>query len=77
MSAQKICALVPTFNNPLTIARVARELLARGLEVVIVDDGSEEPGRNAAAEVAAEEGVHLLARAQNGVRGVDKGSGVR
>jgi glycosyltransferase involved in cell wall biosynthesis len=77
MSPQKICALVPTFNNPLTIAKVTRDLRARGLEVVIVDDGSEEPGRRAAADLAGEEGVHLLVRDVNGGKGAAVQDGFR
>ncbi len=33
--------VVPTYNNPKTIARVAQDVVACGYELVIVDDGSD------------------------------------
>lgn len=35
------CALIPIYNHKNTIARTVRSLLAQGLPVIIVDDGSD------------------------------------
>ena len=39
---QKTIVIVPTYNNPKTIVRVADDVLANGYELVIVDDGSDQ-----------------------------------
>lgn len=36
-----VTALVPTYNNPLTIKKVAFDILEHGYNLIIVDDGSE------------------------------------
>lgn len=41
------CALVPTYNNPITVRRVVETIRSHGLEVVLIDDGSDEAGRDA------------------------------
>lgn len=64
-----ICAIVPTYNNPITVERVVDKLLSQGLDVVLVDDGSNEPGRAAARSAGARPGVHLLRREKNGGKG--------
>lgn len=46
-------AIVPAFNEAATVAKVVRELLAVGLEVVVVDDGSEDQTRSAALRAGA------------------------
>lgn len=64
-----ICAVVPTYNNPITVERVVEKLLSQGLEVVLVDDGSDEPCRAAAQKAGNRAGVHLLRREKNGGKG--------
>lgn len=41
MKKDDIVVVVPTYNNPLTIANVANDVLSRGYKLIIVDDGSE------------------------------------
>lgn len=41
MKKDDIVVVVPTYNNPLTIANVAKDVLSRGYKLIIVDDGSE------------------------------------
>lgn len=64
-----VCAIVPTYNNPITVERVVQKLLSQGLDVVLVDDGSSEAGAAAAARAGSQEGVHLLRREKNGGKG--------
>lgn len=37
---RKIIVVIPTYNNPKTIAKVAQDVLDSGYELIIVDDGS-------------------------------------
>lgn len=46
-------ALVPTFDNPLTIAATVEGIRARGLPVIVVDDGSGPEGERACAQSGA------------------------
>lgn len=65
----RLCAIVPTYNNPLTVGRVVARLLSQGLAVILIDDGSTEAGAEVARAAGKEEGVHLLRREQNGGKG--------
>lgn len=40
MKKDDIVVVVPTYNNPLTIANVANDVLSHGYRLIIVDDGS-------------------------------------
>ena len=40
------CAVIPTFDNPLTVAGVVEEVRRHLGEVIVVDDGSRGPGRD-------------------------------
>jgi predicted LPLAT superfamily acyltransferase/uncharacterized protein (DUF2062 family) len=43
----RLCICIPTFNNPQTVAKVARETLERTrFPVLIIDDGSDQPVRD-------------------------------
>lgn len=37
-----IAVVIPTYNNPKTIKAVAKDVVAHGYEVIVVDDGSDE-----------------------------------
>ena len=63
------CALVPTYDNPLTIRRVVERIRAFLPEVVVVDDGSAEPGREAVAALGREGLAHVHRRERNGGKG--------
>ncbi|MFT7677411.1 MAG: glycosyltransferase involved in cell wall biosynthesis [Planctomycetota bacterium] len=41
------CALVPTYDNPLTVRAVIERIHAAGLDVILIDDGSHKPGLEA------------------------------
>lgn len=71
------CAIVPTFENPLTVRRVVEGIRGHGLEVLLVDDGSAEPGRRVCAEVAAEGLAVLVRRERNGGKGAAVMDGFR
>jgi glycosyltransferase involved in cell wall biosynthesis len=58
----RFCALVPTYDNPLTIQPVVDRIREYVSDVVVVDDGSTEPGRRAveALGVSGRAHVHRL-----------------
>ncbi|QIR75773.1 glycosyltransferase family 2 protein [Sulfurospirillum diekertiae] len=41
MKKDDIVVVIPTYNNPLTIEKVAQDVLTHGYALIIVDDGSE------------------------------------
>lgn len=59
------CALIPTYDNPSTVAEVVRGA-RRHLPVIVIDDGS---GPEAAAILRALPGVHLVRHARNRGKG--------
>ncbi len=65
----RACALIPTYDNPDTIARVVEKVRRWLPDVIVVDDGSAEPGRRAAAALAALPGVRVVRREPNGGKG--------
>ncbi|ARU49859.1 glycosyltransferase family 2 protein [Sulfurospirillum diekertiae] len=40
MKKDDIVVVIPTYNNPLTIEKVAQEVLTQGYALIVVDDGS-------------------------------------
>ena len=71
------CVLIPTYDNPMTIDRVARAVHGHWPHVLIVDDGS---GAEAAARIdaLALEGIAKVhRRARNGGKGAAVKDGLR
>ncbi len=71
------CALVPTYDNPLTIGLVVERVRFWLPNVLVVDDGSGESGRRAVQAIAATPGVHVHRRAKNGGKGAAVKDGFR
>lgn len=61
MAEYRPCALVPTYNNPITVRRVVETIRSYGLEVVLIDDGSADPGREACRSIE-QDGLAQLRR---------------
>lgn len=61
----KICILIPAHNEARTIADVVRKVRAKGLDVVVVDDGSSDDS----AALAKEAGATVLVNFQNQGKG--------
>src|SRR5687768_3944012 len=53
-AAWRVCALVPTYDNPRTVRAVVTALRQHLPDVIVVDDGSGVPGRDACASLAAD-----------------------
>ena len=69
----RVCGLVPTYDNPLTLRGVVERMRRDLPEVVVIDDGSAEPGRRVAEALAREGLAHVVRVGRN--RG--KGAAVR
>ena len=73
----KLCAIIPVFNHGATAIQVVERVRALGVDVLLVDDGSE-PGCAALLDKAARiPGVSLLRREQNGGKGAAVLDGLR
>ena len=65
----RICGLVPTYDNPDTVATVVAALRAHLETVIVVDDGSGPEGRAAVAALGERGEAVAVHRAQNGGKG--------
>lgn len=73
----RIAALIPTFDNPDTIRRVVEAVRVFVPDVLVVDDGSAEPGRRAVAELQATGLAMVVHRTRNGGKGAAVKTGLR
>ena len=73
----KVVALVPTYDNPRTVRGVVEKIRERGLEVLVVDDGSRPAGRDACAALAEAGLATVLRRPTNGGKGAACKDGFR
>ena len=65
----RLCAIIPTYDNPRTLADVVAAVRAHIADVVVVDDGSAEPARRIAEQLAADGRCHVVFRPRNGGKG--------
>jgi glycosyltransferase involved in cell wall biosynthesis len=65
----RVCALIPTYDNPRTVRAVVERVRAHVPEVVVVDDGSAAEGREAVAQLGRDGLAHVTRREQNGGKG--------
>ena len=65
----RLCAIIPTYDNPATVAEVVARVREHIADVVVVDDGSAEPARRVVGELAATGRCHAVFRERNGGKG--------
>lgn len=65
----RVCAIVPTYDNPATVAKVVNILREHLGDVIVVDDGGGQEARAVLDELATLDGVTLVRREQNGGKG--------
>jgi glycosyltransferase involved in cell wall biosynthesis len=65
----RVCALIPTYDNPQTVRGVVERVRGHISDVVVVDDGSAAAGREAVAALGREGLAQVTRRAQNGGKG--------
>ncbi|MCA9671223.1 MAG: glycosyltransferase family 2 protein [Myxococcales bacterium] len=63
------CAIVPTYDNPMTIRSVVTAAQSHLSDVIVVDDGSGGAGRDACAQIASEGLALVRHRECNGGKG--------
>jgi glycosyltransferase involved in cell wall biosynthesis len=73
----RVCAVIPTFDNPDTIAVVVRAVRPLVDEVIVVDDGSSQAGRDAVAALVRDGLAHAVVRKYNGGKGAAVKDGLR
>jgi polyprenyl-phospho-N-acetylgalactosaminyl synthase len=69
MSTFRPCALIPTYDNPSTIARVVAEVRRHIPDVIVVDDGSGPDGRRTIEDLGDRGEAITVHRARNGGKG--------
>ncbi|TPV96845.1 MAG: glycosyltransferase family 2 protein [Myxococcales bacterium FL481] len=65
----RLCGLVPTYNNPDTVAEVVERIRPHVQEVILVDDGSAAAGRAACEQLSQRGLAHVVHRRVNGGKG--------
>ncbi len=65
----KLCAIVPTYNNPRTIGAVVERVRAHVADIVVVDDGSTADNRAVVQALADSGACHAVMRPANGGKG--------
>lgn len=71
------CVLIPTYNNPKTIRAVVEQARAHVPDVLIVDDGSDEPARAVCAQLAGENLAIVRRHEKNAGKGAAVKTGFR
>jgi polyprenyl-phospho-N-acetylgalactosaminyl synthase len=69
MTAFRPCAVIPTYDNPETIAKVVRAVRQHLGDVIVVDDASHEPAASRISELQASGVARVVRRAANGGKG--------
>jgi len=69
MTAFRCCAIVPTYDNPVTIRPVVERIRRHLPDVFVVDDGSAPPGREACEELEREALVRRIRLERNSGKG--------
>lgn len=65
----RLCAIIPTYNNPLTLEEVVDRVRAHIADVVVVDDGSHAAARAVIQRLADAGRCHAVFRPHNGGKG--------
>jgi glycosyltransferase involved in cell wall biosynthesis len=68
-TAFRPCAVIPTYDNPLTIARVVADVRRHVDDVLIVDDGSGDEGRRVIEGIVKAGSARVVHRERNGGKG--------
>lgn len=73
----RVCVVIPTYNNPATLGAVVKHARRFIQDVIVVDDGSSEPGRFAAAALAEAGWATVHRHDRNGGKGAAVKTGIR
>lgn len=67
------CVIIPAYNEEMTIGPVVREIKAKGLDCVVINDGSSDKTR----QVAENEGAYVISHPTNYGKGASLNDGFR
>jgi polyprenyl-phospho-N-acetylgalactosaminyl synthase len=73
----RLCAIIPTYDNPLTVAEVVARVRAHIADVVVVDDGSAAPARQVVQQLADAGQCAAVFRPHNGGKGAAVKTGLQ
>jgi glycosyltransferase involved in cell wall biosynthesis len=73
----RLCAIIPTLNNPQTLETVVNRVRAHIHDVVVVDDGSDEASRKLIQRLADTGLCQAIFRDRNGGKGAAVKTGLR
>lgn len=76
MTQFRACALIPSYNNPITIREVVERVRRHLSTVIVVDDGSDAPARRELDALHKEGVITLCRREHNGGKGAAMKSGL-
>jgi polyprenyl-phospho-N-acetylgalactosaminyl synthase len=65
----KVCVIIPTYNNPGTLARVVNNVRRHIPSIIVVDDGSGHEAKAVAAQLAKDGLAQVHYREENGGKG--------
>jgi glycosyltransferase involved in cell wall biosynthesis len=65
----RVCAIVPTYDNPRTVRGVVVGLRSRGLEVIVIDDGSGSDGELSCQQLQLDGLAQVIRLANNSGKG--------
>lgn len=72
----KLCAIIPTYNNPQTLEAVVERVHAYIADIVVVDDGSDDAARAVVRQLASAGRCAAVFRDRNGGKGAAVKSGL-
>lgn len=70
----RLAVIIPTYNNPLTLANVVEGVLKYSSDIIVVDDGSDIEGASVATQL---KGVILIRHSKNRGKGPALSTGLR
>lgn len=73
----RYCAVIPTYDNPMTLAAVVASVRPHVDEVIVIDDGSHDEGRSVASRLADDGLATVHHRERNGGKGAAVKDGLR
>ena len=73
----KACAIIPTYNNPMTIERVAAHAASFCDQVFVIDDGGDETARTVLARLESTPKIEVITRPVNGGKGAAVKTGLQ
>lgn len=65
----KVCAIIPCYNHYTALADICQRLLSMQLDIVIVDDASDETTQTVITELATHKNIHMIRHNSNQGKG--------